>query len=59
MLLIPEGTYEETEILFDLSIKLAKKYSNKTFILRAHPQININSFSKKFYFFEKYKKLRN
>ena len=59
VLLIPEGTFEETEILFNLSIKLAKKYSNKTFILRTHPQININSFSKKFYFFEKYKKLRN
>ena len=59
ILVIPEGTHQETKILFDLSIKLAKKYSNKNFILRTHPQIDINSFSKTLYFFEKYKNLRN
>ncbi len=59
ILILPEGTYEETKILFDLSIDLAKKYQKKNFILRTHPQININHFSKNFFFLEKYKNFKN
>ncbi len=59
ILILPEGTYEETKILFDLSAQLAKNYPRKNFILRTHPQININSFSKRFLIFDKYTSLKN
>ena len=59
ILIIPEGTYEETKILFDLSVELAKQYHKKKFILRTHPQININHFSKNFLIFKRYENLKN
>lgn len=59
ILVLPEGTYEETKILFDLSVDLAKKYNKKKFILRTHPQINIDHFSKNFFLFKKHKNLEN
>jgi hypothetical protein len=58
-LVIPEGTYEETKILFDFSYKLAKSIPKINFILRTHPQINIKRFAKNFFIFNKYDFLNN
>ncbi len=58
-LVIPEGTNEETRILFDFSYILAQNNPKINFILRAHPQININKFVKRFYIFNRYKFLNN
>jgi hypothetical protein len=58
-LVIPEGTNEETQILFDFSYTLAQSNPKINFILRTHPQININKFIKKFFIFNRYKFLNN
>ena len=58
-LVIPEGTNEETKILFDFSYNLAKSIPKLNFILRAHPQINLKKFIKKFFIFNRYKSLKN
>jgi len=58
-LVIPEGTNEETKILFGFAYKLAESNPKIKFILRAHPQINIKIFIKKFFIFNKYKFLKN
>jgi hypothetical protein len=58
-LVIPEGTNEETKILFDFSYQLAEKNPRINFILRAHPQINIKKFIRRFFIFNRYKSLNN
>ena len=58
-LILPEGTYYETKVMFDFSYALAKKYKDWNFILRTHPQINMEKFIKNYYIFSKYKKLKN
>jgi hypothetical protein len=58
-LVIPEGTNEETKSLFDFSYSLAKSFPKLNFILRVHPQVNLNKFTKKFFIFNKYKYLKN
>lgn len=58
-LVIPEGTYEETKILFDFTYNLAKSIPKLNFILRTHPQINLKKFTKKFFIFNRYKSLKN
>ena len=58
-LIVPEGTLYETKILFDFSYVMAKRYKNWNFILRTHPQVNMNKFLKKFHIFNRYEKLNN
>jgi len=58
-LVIPEGTNDETKILFDFSYELAKNNPKMNFILRTHPQININKFLKKFFIFNRYTLMKN
>ena len=58
-LVIPEGTNDETRILFDFSYTLAESYPEIKFILRAHPQISIKKFIKRFFIFNRYKFLKN
>ena len=58
-LIVPEGTFYETKILFDFSYAMAKRYKNWKFTLRTHPQVNMNKFLKKFFIFNRYEKLNN
>jgi hypothetical protein len=58
-LIFPEGTYEETKILFDFAYSLAKAIPKINFILRAHPQINIRRFIKRFFILNRYESLSN
>jgi hypothetical protein len=48
-----------TRILFDFSYTLAESYPEIKFILRAHPQISIKKFIKRFFIFNRYKFLKN
>ncbi len=48
-LVIPEGFYSSTSDLMKFCINFSKKYSNiKKFILRIHPELNVNILFKKY-----------
>ena len=46
-LVVPEGFYEETEILISFCLEYLKKYQNIEFIIRLHPEVTIEKLIKK------------
>lgn len=54
-LIIPKGTFVESEAMLILSIKLARLYPSTNFIIRHHPFINLLKIFKKNFKLESYK----
>ena len=58
-LVVPEGFYEETEILISFCLKYLEKYENFELIIRLHPELNEKKlFKKKYNFNFKNKKIK-